>query len=163
MSSIIPKPKRKNIEGDHYSFTFNFQNVNIHIATIVFFIISLLISYIYYDDKYYQFNQLPENRNEIMPINSINLSVNDECVIKAEFVIKYISKQTFTNLYQNINIKISGNNIGQSSIISVDNSDSVSSSSHCFCFYKKLTEYHNFAAQTRLFNEPIGEKYIFSC
>lgn len=165
MSSILKKEKKKKVEADRSVFVFNFQSINIHVFSLVLLIVSLFIGYIYCDDKYYQFNQLPDDRNELMPIKSMNLSVDSKCVLKVEIEIKSIIKQTFLNLFKNINVQVIENGQSQSEkfIISTQFSDSVQSSDKYFCFSKKLNNFHNFTAQIHLFAEPISKKYEFSC
>lgn len=165
MSTIIIKTKHKKIETDKSLFIFNFNSINIHVFSVVLFVICLFFGYIYYDDKYCQFNQLPDDRNELMPVKQMNLSISTECILKTEIKIQSIAKQTFSNLFQNINVRIleKGQSHSDHSAISTKNADSVISTSQSFCFSKKLRDHHNFTAQIHLFDEPIGKKYTFSC
>lgn len=165
MSNILQKSKKKKIEANHSTFVFNFQSINIYVFFSILFVVSLFIGYIYSDDKYCHFNQLPDDRNELTPIKSINLSVNNKCVLKTEIEIESIITQTFSNLFRNVNVNIIEENqkMTEKLIISTENADSVTKSNKYFCFYKKISEYHDFTAQVYLFSEPISKKYKFSC
>ncbi|OHT05215.1 hypothetical protein TRFO_27162 [Tritrichomonas foetus] len=162
MSEILKRSKNKRKDSAKYKYvSFNFNSSNMTIISCIFGVVSLFIGLFYSTDIYRKFNNLPEDRNELMPIKSYSISIDESCLLKVEIDIQAISKSTFKNLFRNLNVLVKSKK--ETFQISTNNADYTSRMAQHYYFSKQIDIKDNFSVTLRLFDNPISTSQHFLC